>query len=456
MSATATSLLLQGLSRLESKRNGHDAVWLQDLRRAAFQWVLERGFPTAKDEAWKYTRVARILETPFEPAQPAEAVASRWLTSGAIDSLAGDLGGTRLVFVNGYYAPDLSSLKKLPKGATVRSLAAALADKGESLEPLLSRPWREHPHAFAALNAALAEDGALIQIPAHTEIEDPIHLVFLSDGGKTPRVSHPRSLVLAGAGSQATIVETHVGAGTTGGSYFTNAVTEVLLDEGATVAHYKVQNETETAFHIALLDVRQQRDSRFTALSVALGSSIARHEVQVRLQAPGAQTTLNGLYMPRNEQHLDNPTLIEHVAPHCTSRELYKGVVDGQGRGVFDGHIVVRPGAVKTDASQTNKNLLLSASAEVDTRPRLEIFADDVKCAHGAAVGQLNEDAMFYLRSRGIPQKAARGLLTYAFVGEMLELIQVESLRSHVEKLVASRLPARGVEPPAGDVTEAP
>ena len=290
------------------------------------------------------------------------------------------------------------------------------------------RPAGEEPHP--------------IRVPANTTIEEPIHLVFISDTGARPHVSHPRSLVLAGAGSRTTIIETH--AGILGGIYLSNAITEVILDEGATVEHYKVQNETETAFHVALLSVRQGRDSRFSAHSVALGSSIARHEVKVALEAPGAEVVLNGLYMPRGEQHLDNPTTIEHVAPQCTSRELYKGVVDGRGRGVFDGRIVVRPGAMKTDASLTNKNLLLSESAEADTRPRLEIFADDVKCAHGAAVGQLDQDAVFYLRSRGIPDAAARGLLTYAFANEMLGLIRVEPLRSHVERLVASRLGTGG------------
>ncbi len=443
MSSPANALL-QGFSRLESRRNGHDPVWLKELRHTAFQWVSKCGFPTAKDEAWKYTRVGPILEVAFEPAEPD---ASRRLSSAAIDQLAGDLGGTRLVFVNGYFSPQCSSLKKLPQGVKVESLASALAEEGESLEAHLSRPFGAQTHAFTALNAACAEDGAFVRIPANTAIEEPIHLVFLSDAGAAvtagPVVSHPRSLVLAGAGSRATIVETY--AGLPGEVTLTNAVTEVVLDVGATIEHYKVQDETETAFHIALLDVRQERDTRFTTHSVALGSSLARHEVTVRLQGPGAETTLNGLYMPRNRQHLDNPTTIDHLAPECTSRELYKGVVDGRGRGVFDGRVVVRPGAMKTDSSQTNKNLLLSESAEADTRPRLEIFADDVKCAHGAAVGQLDEEAVFYLRSRGIPQLAARDLLTYAFIGEMLELIRLAPLRSHVEKLVASRLPAGGV-----------
>ena len=432
--SSAANAFFGGLSRFDVKRNGHHPGWLKGLRRSAFQWVAEQGFPTAKDEAWKYTRLGPILEVPFEPAEPA---VSRRLSAGGIEQLAGDLGGARLVVVNGYFAPELSSLKTLPKGAQVMSLAAALARDEELLAPFLSRPFREQPHAFTALSAALAEDGALVRIPANTTIEEPIHLVFVSDTGASPLVSHPRCLVLAGPGSRATIVESYLGI--PGDVYLTNAITDIVLKEGAVVEHYKLQNETETAFHIALLDVRQGRGSRFSSHSLALGASTARHEVRVRLEAEGAEVTLNGLYMPRGEQQLDNPTTIEHAAPHCTSRELYKGVVDGRGRGSFDGRIIVRPGAFKTDASQTNKNLLLSGSAQVDTRPRLEIFADDVKCTHGAAVGQLDAEAVFYLRSRGVPHGAARDLLTYAFANEMLGLLRVEALRSRVEKMVAWR-----------------
>jgi len=433
--SSAANAFFEGLSRVDVKRNGHHPGWLKGLRRSAFQWVAEQGFPTAKDDAWKYTRVAPILEVPFEPAEPA---LSRRLSAGGIEALAGDLGGARLVVVNGYFAPEFSSLKKLPAGVEVMSLAAALAEDEELLAPLLSRPYREQPHAFTALSAALAEDGALVRIPANTTIEEPIHVVFVSDTGASPLVSHPRSLVFAGANSRATIVESYVGI--LGDVYLTNAVTDIVLEEGAVLEHYKLQNEAETAFHIALLDVRQGRDSRFSSHSLALGASTARHEVRVKLEAEGAEVTLNGLYMPKNEQHLDNPTTIEHAAPHCTSREFYKGIVDGRGRGSFDGRIIVRPGAFKTNASQTNKNLLLSESAQVDTRPRLEIFADDVKCTHGAAVGQLDEDAVFFLRSRGVPHRAARDLLTYAFASEMLGLLRVEALRSRVEKMVAGRL----------------
>ena len=436
MSGTA-SAFLQGVSRFESKANGHHPSWLNSLRRSAFEWVGVHGFPTGKDEAWKYTRVAPILEIPFAPAEPG---ARRALSPDEVAELAGEFGGPRLVFINGYFVPELSALKSLPEGVKVSSLASVLAqdrEESEALESLLWRRFRERPQAFTALNVALGEDGAFIRIPAHTTVEEPIHLVFLSDAGATPLVSHPLSVVFAGAGSRATIVETH--AGIAGGIYLSNAVTELVLDEGAVVEHYKVQNEAESAFHFAFMDVRQGRASRFSAHSVALGAALARHEVKVSLDAPEAQVVLNGLYLPRGRQTLDNPTTIEHAAPHCTSRELYKGVVDGHGRGIFDGRVVVQPGAMKTDASQTNKNLLLSASAQAYTRPRLEIFADDVKCAHGAAVGQLDDEALYYLRTRGIPQQAARDLLTDAFASEMLELIQVPPLRSRVRQMLATR-----------------
>ena len=439
----AANAFLQGVSRPESKVDGHHPSWLNSLRRSAFEWVGVHGFPTGKDEAWKYTRVAPILEIPFAPAEPG---ARRALSPGEVIELAGELGGPRLVFVNGYFVPELSVLKSLPEGVKLGSLGSAFAQEGEALESLLWRRFRERPQAFTALNAALGEDGAFVRIPAHTSVEEPIHLVFLSDAGATPLVSHPLSVVFAGAGSRVTIVETH--AGIAGGIYLSNAVTEIVLDEGAVVEHYKVQNEAESAFHFAFMDVRQGRASRFSAHSVALGAALARHEVKVALEAPEAQVVLNGLYLPRGQQTLDNPTTIEHAAPHCTSSELYKGVVDGHGRGVFDGRVVVQPGAMKTDASQINKNLLLSASAQAYTRPRLEIFADDVKCAHGAAVGQLDDEALFYLRTRGIPRQAARDLLTDAFASEMLELIQVPPLRSRVRQMLATRfaeVPTEGV-----------
>jgi Fe-S cluster assembly protein SufD len=424
-----------GLALLEPEASHEDPAWLTGVRRSASDWVHAHGFPTRKDEDWRYTRLEPILEVPFERA-------SRGLSHEraliAINGLGADLGGARLIFVNGHFAPELSRVGELPDGATVTNLASMLAEGDGRLEPIFSRTFAPFHHAFAALNTALTGDGAFVSLAANTVVEAPIELVFFSETDGASLVSNPRSVVLAGPGSQATIVETHTGL--PGELYCTNAVTEVVLDPGAVVEHYKIQDEADSAFHLALLDVRQDRESHFSSHVFALGSHIARHEVRVYLEGEGADVNLDGLYLPRGDQLHDNPVLVVHAAPRGTSRQLYKGVVDEHGHGVFNGHIVVRPGASGTDARQTNKNLLLSDDAEIDTRPRLEILTDDVKCAHGAAVGRLDEEALFYLRSRGVSEQAARAILTYAFAREMVDLIPLEDLRARVENLVADRL----------------
>ncbi|MGI8417999.1 MAG: Fe-S cluster assembly protein SufD [Nakamurella sp.] len=431
------------LSSLEPQRDGRDPAWLAESRLAALGWVGEHGFPTRKDEDWKYTRLDPILAVPFEAAT---AGSGRRVSADMIDAAAVDLGGPRLVFVNGHFAAEFSRLTGLPAGAEVTNLAAVLAAGPERLEPFFSHAPGEH-HAFAAFNDVLAEDGAFIHLTPGTSVDEPIQLVFFADPGGFPLMSSPRSVVLAEAGSRARIVETF--AGMDGEVYCTNAVTEVILADGAQIEHYKVQNEPDTAFHLALLTVQQGRDSRFSSHSLMLGSRIARHEVRVCLEGPGAEVSLDGLYLPQGNQVHDNTIFVDHVSTGCTSHQLYKGVLDGRGHGVFNGHIMVRPGADGTDANQKNKNLILSDRAEVDTRPRLEIYTDDVKCTHGAAVGQLDQDALLYLRARGIPLEAARGLLIYAFVHEMVDRIELELLRAQLEALVAGRFGKgdRPVEP---------
>ena len=431
------------LSSLEPQRDGRDPAWLAKARLAALEWVGEHGFPTHKDEDWKYTGLEPILAVPFEAAT---AGSGHRVSADMIDAAAVDLGGTRVVFVNGHFAAEFSRLTGLPAGAEVTNLAAALAAGPERLEPLFSHAPGEH-HAFAAFNAALAEDGAFIHLTPGTSVDEPIQLVFFSDTGGFPLMSSPRSVILAEPGSRATIVETY--AGIDGDVYCTNAVTEAVLADGAQIEHCKVQNEPVTAFHLALLDVRQGRNSRFSSRSVMLGSSIARHEVRVLLEDVEAEVSLDGVYLPQGDQLHDNTIFVDHAATGCTSHQLYKGVLDGRGHGVFNGHIMVRPGADGTDANQSNKNLILSDRAEVDTRPRLEIYADDVKCTHGATVGQLDEEALLYLRTRGISLDAARGLLVYAFVHEMVDRIELEPLRAQLEALVAGRFGKgdRPVEP---------
>jgi Fe-S cluster assembly protein SufD len=427
---------------LGARPTGHDPDWHAQLRQEASGWVAEHGFPTTKEEDWRYTRLEPILEVPFVPAtgNPIAENKSHVLLSATIDALGAGLGGGCLVFVNGHFAPEASRLAALPEGVRVTSLASVIAQEGGQLRSYWLPRSGRYRHAFGALNAALAEDGAFIELSPGTVVEEPIELVFFTGTDGSPLLSSPRSVVLAGADSRATVVETYVGI--PADRYCTNAVTEVVLAEGAQIDHYKIQNESERAFHLASLDVDQARASRFSSHLVSLGAAISRHEVRVCLDAEYAEVNLEGLYLARGNQHHDNPILIEHAAPRCVSRQLYKGIVDNHGHGVFNGHIVVLPGASGTDARQSNKNLLLSDQAEVDTRPRLEIFADDVMCTHGATVGRLDEDALFYLRSRGIPHQTARGLLTNGFAHEMVACWHPAALRARVENLLAHRFTA--------------
>jgi Fe-S cluster assembly protein SufD len=309
------------------------------------------------------------------------------------------------------------------------------------LEPYLARYARYQDHSFVALNTAFIEDGAFVSIPSGKIVEEPIHLFFVSTAAGEATVSHPRNLILVGNDSQVTIVESYVGLNH--GVTWTNAVTEIVVGESAVVEHYKLQWEREEAFHTATLQVHESRSSNFTSHSVALGGSLVRNEVNVALDGEGGECTLNGLYLATGRQHVDNHTRIDHVKPHCTSRELYKGVLEGKARGVFNGKIYVHKAAQKTDARQTNKNLLLSADASVDTKPQLEIYNNDVKCTHGSTIGQLDEDALFYLRARGIGLETARSLLTYGFISDIVGRIKLASIRDQLESFVTTRLEQR-------------
>ena len=437
--APATSAAAQLLAVLGLPPSGSDPPWLAQARYESLEWVMAHGLPTRKDEDWKYTRLDALLDVPFERA---EAGVSNQVAPATLEALTVNPSSTRAVFVNGYFVPDLSSLSDLKGDVTVTSLAAALARGATGLESVFSRAFDQYDHAFTALNTAFTEDGAYIQIAADTVVDEPIELVFLSDAQGTPLLSSPHSVILAGPRSRVSVIETH--AAIADGATWTNAVVHVVLDEGARVDHFKIQDEPDTGFHLALLDVYQGPGSQFSSSSMMLGSKIVRNEVHVHLEGEGSRVSIDGLYLPQGDQHHDNVVLIEHVAPRCVSHQLYKGIVDGHGHGVFNGRIIVWPGADGADANQTNKNLLLSEYAEIDTRPRLEIFTDDVKCTHGAAVGALDEEALFYLRSRGVPREAARALLTHAFAREILERVESESLRTHVEALLGERLSADG------------
>ncbi|MBI1940100.1 MAG: Fe-S cluster assembly protein SufD [Acidobacteria bacterium] len=420
---------------LEKKLAAGGASWLQRIRRAAIDRFAELGFPTTRLEAWKFTNVTAIANTRFEPA--------RYELNAAIEeklkaSPYFDLGCSRLAFLNGTYSPELSSLEGLPKGVRVKSLAAALAGGDASLESHLARYANPQDHAFVALNMALMEDGAFLEIPKGLVLEHPIYVLFITTVGDQPTVSHPRNLILIGREAQVTLIEGHLGL--SDGVYFTNAVTEVAVGENAVVNYCKLQHESKRAYHVATLQVRQERSSNLTTFSIAFGGLLARQDVTTVLDGEGAECLLNGLYVVNGRQHIDNYTTIDHAKPHANSREVYKGVLDGKSAGVFHGRIIVRKDAQKTDAKQSNRNLLLSDDATINTKPQLEIYADDVKCTHGATIGQIDGEAIFYLRSRGIAREEARSMLTYAFASEIISQIKFEPMRARLTDVLFALL----------------
>jgi Fe-S cluster assembly protein SufD len=416
----------------ESFRAGlraEEPEWVRGLRAAGIRAFEEAGFPTTRLEDWRHTSVSAIARTRFARPSPSIARPVR----------GRPLEGRQLVFVNGRYAPELSSAPA-PEGVQVRSLREVLDRQPELVQPYLDRQASGPGRPFVALNSAFLDDGACISVAANAVVTDPIQIAFLSASGTDgPTASHPRVLIVAGRGSQATVVESYDGAA--GAVYLTNAVTEVALEDGAILDHYRVQRESATAFHVGSLCVTQGRASRFTSHAIALGASLSRLDLRQVFAGEGGECVLDGLFLAGDSQHTDIHTWVDHAQPHCTTRELYKGIVDGRARGVFVGRILVRAGAQKTDAIQTNKNLILSREALVDSLPQLEILADDVKCKHGSTTGQLDPLALFYLRSRGIGEEAARALLTYAFASEVVQRIGVEALRADLTEHLQRRLP---------------
>lgn len=396
--------------------------WMGRLRRAAYERFSALGFPTTKDEEWKYTNVSPISKTAFARA-PLDGFRPRG------EDLPDLSCGARLVFVNGRFAPELSTLGA-EDGVQVYSLAAALKDGRAAVEAHLARYASFEKQAFVALNTALAEDGALVEIGKDAALERPVHLVFWTSAGEAPVAVHPRVLILAARGSQAAVIEHYLG--TPGTRYFTNAVTEAVLGPGAVLDHNRIQDESELAYHVATFQAVQDRDSVLRSHNVAFGASLSRNDINSVLDAEGAEAVLNGLFLVDGDRHADFHTLLDHAKPHCTSHELYKGILDGRGVGVFNGKIIVRKDAQKTNAIQSNRNLLLSPDAVINTKPQLEIFADDVRCTHGATVGQMDREALFYLRSRGIPAAAAREMLTLAFAGEVLDEMRWEPLKERL------------------------
>jgi Fe-S cluster assembly protein SufD len=431
-----TQAFVAAFAAFEPRISVGSPAWLRDARRAAMARFAAQGLPTSKAEDWKYTSLAPMEEALLD-LTPAPA-GERLLTE---ESLAPFLAGPmaiRLVFVNGRYSPKLSVVPALPAGVRAGSLAEAMISDGEMLRGRVIEATNGAADSFGALNTAFWEDGAFVHLPPGAVLEAPIHLVFVTTASGGGRVAHPRSVIVLERSSQATIMESYVAL--TGDPYLINALGTVALAENAQLEHCRVQREGAGAVHVGRLMIEQARDSRASATSIALGGRLVRNEIHVRLDGEGASAALHGLSVLGARQHVDVHTVVDHASPHGTSRQLFKGVLDGRARGVFDGRIIVRPGAQKTDAHQLNKNLLLSDGVEVDSKPQLEIFADDVKCSHGAADGQLAADALFYLKSRGLGEAAARALLTWGFASEVLGRIRADEVRAAVEALVAARL----------------
>jgi Fe-S cluster assembly protein SufD len=419
------------------ERTGPAPDWLRRLRREAMARFAETGFPTVRQEEWRHTSVAPLVEAALPPA-PAVDRPGAGVGAGALDGLLLLSPGWRLVFVDGRHVAALSSPSAAAGGGLrVRSLAEALSADDPVLEAHLGRHAGAAGDGLTALSTAFAHDGACVYLPPGTRVAEPIHLLFL---GATRALLQPRSLVIAGRGSEATIIEHYGALGDE--AYWTNAVTEIVVEEDATVHHVKLQEEGAAAFHVSTLQVDQGRDSTFRACSAALGARLARNNLGVRLGAEGGSCQLDGLYMMAHRQHVDNHVTVDHARPRCTSRQLYKGILDGRSRAVFNGRVIVRRDAQKTDAAQTNRTLLLAEGPEVYSQPQLEIFADDVRCTHGAAEGQLAEEAIFYLKSRGLGDRRARTLLTQGFASEVIGRITVEPVRERLERLVRARLRA--------------
>lgn len=401
---------------------------LRALRADAWNRFQKLGFPAPAQEDWRYTSLKPLTELNFELASL--STPSSFFQRSTHKSI-------QLVFVNGIYAPHLSSSNPLPSGVEIQSLCSALQSNAHAIFSLLDST-ADPAQPFLALNTAFLRDGAWIRVAKGVRLTQPIELIYYSHATTLPTFSNPRNLIVLEEGSEVSVIENYEGE--RGKPYWTNAFTEVLLQENARFSHYKIQQEESDAFHLGALHARQARNSQFLSCVISLGARLARHGVSTVLEEEGAECTLNGLYLTSGEQHVDNQTKIDHASPHCTSQELYKGILDGKSQGVFNGKIIVQPKSAKTLARQSNKNLLLSNDAVINTKPLLEIYNNDVKCNHGATIGRLDENQLFYLRSRGLEREFAKQILTYAFASDLIEPIPFPPLKARLQQLLFKKL----------------
>ena len=430
---TGVESLVNGFSRLAT---GSQPEWLPPLRQAGLERFTELGFPTTDHEDWRFTNLAPLAKLSLEPMLETSA------TDGVAELLARHtftkLSGSRLVFVNGRFSAEFSTFGRLPAGVKVSSLAEALKSDPDFVHTHLGVSAHTENNPFTALNQAFFLDGGFVHVPAGVSMNEPVQLVHISSAPNSGDTIQPRNLIVVGDNSKLTLIESYLSVGDS--VHFTNSVTELVAGENAVVEFVKYQNEAPGAFHIGMIAAHLGRASRVRIHSFALGSKLSRTNIRTNLAGEGLECILNGLYLTRAEQLADHHMIVEHAQPHCASHEYFNGILDDKSRGVFHGRILVREIAQKTDAKQTNKNLLLSDEATANTKPQLEIFADDVKCTHGATIGQLNQESIFYLRSRGLGTDTARRMLIHAFAGEIIERVQCEAAREELNKVVWDRL----------------
>ncbi|MBT8386809.1 MAG: Fe-S cluster assembly protein SufD [Ignavibacteria bacterium] len=417
----------------EKRLNGEKSSAIHPLRKEALNRFSELEFPTQKDEEWKYTNISPLLKHNFLPSSKKIMVDNDFVKSKLFDEMEHSL----IVFVNGHYAEEHTKLYDLPEGVIANSISDAIKNDSPLIKKYFSKYADHKNHIFTALSTAYTEDGAFIYVPDGKIVEEPIHILFITNSKDQKFLTQPRNLFVAGKNTQVSIIEHYVS--TEESIYFTNAVTEIVADESSVVDHIKLQEESINAFHIARMEIDQEKNSNFFSHSISTGAELVRNDFNSRFNDEGSECTLNGLYMIEGNQLFDAHTLIDHAMPHCTSHEHYKGILEDKSRGVFNGKVIVRPDAQKTNAFQENNNILLSNDAVVNTKPQLEIFADDVKCSHGATIGQLDEEARFYLKSRGIGEEASRTILLHAFASDVITSIKTESVRNYIEKIITER-----------------
>ncbi len=435
---------LENFTEFEKRAAGRTLPWLHRLREDAFARFCEVGFPTTRDEDWRFTNVSAIAKTVFRPAAmtklaPGDSAAWR------VDDVA-----ATLVFINGRFDAELSETGNLPKGVTVASLKEQIASHPEEVGKHLGRYADTQRDPFVALNTAFIGDGAYVHVARGVVLEAPIYLLYLSTKENAPTMTHPRNLIVAEDEAQVAVIEDYASVG--GESVvLSNAVTELVAGESTVAQHYLIEREHLKAFNVSTLRIQQGRSANVASHSLLLGGGLVRNNVHPVLAGEGGECLINGLFLGTGTQHLDNFMHVEHASPHCGSRQFYNGILDGQSHGVFHGRIVVHKDAQKTDAKQTNRNLLLSDDAQIDTKPQLEIYADDVKCTHGATIGQIEENALFYLQSRGISEREAKKLLLMAFAEECVDRMQSSVAREHIQRLVSEHLLfTEGIAPVTG------